>query len=1222
MVTDRNQNLKPATQPRRTIYTLQDGMPIDFGMLSNDIFENELLEIDDQEAGRDKLGLALAGVGYRSVAFNLGVLANLAEKNLLEKVELLVTESGGSLCVGLVYALSGYRWPSSEEFLQDILPKVRRTLTSTDLRVGWWGRLLDWLFTLLGFRREHALAKLLREQWGIASSLTQLPSVPRWMILSTCHEVADLWLFGRELIGNDKVGYTVNTRIHLYTALAASATLSRRLELSTQGRAWFRFVAEDTQGQARDAQGRKTLLMEPEFSQVQLYDRAGLDVLKVLLNWPDLDFIIASDASANWLLEDRPGRISSQGRISNMARETKRLAFIQQLEEGTRDGVFLNLGDTCRRVYENAGVKDGVGEICARYLSTDEVRLAAALSADLQRLAEDDYERLFKHGKEVADYSLNAYYPGKFVPEAVPEAEDSQLRPRPPEEPPEGLVDALVSGQCVLFAGGGLAAQAGLPTWQDFLQGLIDYAHTHGELGDGLAKELLTSLLRGRVEAVASELVYTLKPEIVQEYVKETYQDAVPSQAHELLGKLPFVGAISTSYDTLLLDVFADRSPVLLFPKDAADLIDALRENRFFVNNLYGAVGNPDVKPFTQHQFTDNRIQSAQYRDFIATLYQRYSLFFVGASINHIRDFLDTMGLAGKQKPEQRHYALVGEPGELDATEINYLDRIYNLQVLGFRPQDVYSEVAGFLEKLEKQVYAHSTSEGEGDARQIINKVVLQNIGPFQRLEIDLAPNWNILLGDNGMGKSIILRAIAAALLGDAMDVSSVERLLNTDSDEGMIEVVVGKRSYRVTLERDPDGRPVVTSRSLSPLRLDKWLVLGFPALRSMSWERPKGPGEEDPIRKRPSPDDLRPILTGEPDNRLNDLKQWIINLDYQAVEDTPEAEIARALKKRFFDVLDRITPEVKLKLSAIDRQRMTINLETDGGIVPLEAVSQGTASIICWVGTLLQRLYEVHSTLENPIHGPALVMVDEIDAHMHPGWQRLLPEKIRELFPNVQVIANTHSPLIVGSLAPEEILVVHRAPLIAEFDAVLRIEERPGREDVGDSHAGKKTVLLEVEDGVIYRYQIPENAALIYEDGEGVEAGDQLTEDEVIIKAEKLGFDVRGWRADQILTAPLFDLDSARSPETARLIDKYTRLAAEDERSPEQEQILQDYAQKLNIRMPNLLEREEARQAYDLIRLAVAEQTRQLSPQERDKIIAELKVQIQESITGSRRPQ
>src|ERR1044071_1946114 len=80
--------------------------------------------------------------------------------------------------------------------------------------------------------------------------------------------------------------------------------------------------------------------------------------------------------------------------------------------------------------------------------------------------------------------------------------------------------------------------------------------------------------------------------------------------------------------------------------------------------------------------------------------------------------------------------------------------------------------------------------------------------------------------------------------------------------------------------------------------------------------------------------------------------------------------------------------------------------------------------AVYSWVGVLLRRLFQVYSDDPESIRNSrALVLVDEIDLHLHPAWQRQILPLIRRHFPNVQLIASTHSPLVVGSV-PEGCLI------------------------------------------------------------------------------------------------------------------------------------------------------------------------------------------------------
>jgi len=120
--------------------------------------------------------------------------------------------------------------------------------------------------------------------------------------------------------------------------------------------------------------------------------------------------------------------------------------------------------------------------------------------------------------------------------------------------------------------------------------------------------------------------------------------------------------------------------------------------------------------------------------------------------------------------------------------------------------------------------------------------------------------------------------------------------------------------------------------------------------------------------------------------------------------------------------VIEGVTGDMTIRFKAVDVSRGRVLLETDDGEVPLEAVSQGTVSLLGWIGVLMQRLFEVHDQSAAPTREFALVLMDELDAHMHPEWQQQIVSLLRERFPNVQFLASTHAPLVVGGLDPEQI--------------------------------------------------------------------------------------------------------------------------------------------------------------------------------------------------------
>jgi predicted ATP-binding protein involved in virulence len=105
------------------------------------------------------------------------------------------------------------------------------------------------------------------------------------------------------------------------------------------------------------------------------------------------------------------------------------------------------------------------------------------------------------------------------------------------------------------------------------------------------------------------------------------------------------------------------------------------------------------------------------------------------------------------------------------------------------------------------------------------------------------------------------------------------------------------------------------------------------------------------------------------------------------------------------------------VEFQGVDPATRRVTVITDDGPAPMDDVSQGVSCLIGWVGVLLQRMYEICSDHADPSSRYALVLMDEIDAHMHPSWQRVLLPRIRECFPNNQLLATTDSPLLLNGL-------------------------------------------------------------------------------------------------------------------------------------------------------------------------------------------------------------
>lgn len=327
----------------------------------------------------------------------------------------------------------------------------------------------------------------------------------------------------------------------------------------------------------------------------------------------------------------------------------------------------------------------------------------------------------------------------------------------------------------------------------------------------------------------------------------------------------------------------------------------------------------------------------------------------------------------------------------------------------------------------ERIIFTEGTNPPKHPTKHTLSFVALDMIGPFEHLELDIAPGWNLLLGDNGSGKSTLLRAIALALAGaDTKAAIAASRLLRTDAETGTILLQTDHHAYESSLVR-VRGDVVTTPRAETLVADAKWLALGFPAVRGHSTRDIAGPTITS--SRLAGVHDLLPILDGIVDSRLDDTQQWIVNTALRA--DGNESEEIRMRHARlidwWFDVVRDLLPGPDFDFARLDRETWKVLVRTNDGVIPIEQLSLGMVSTICWIGTLLRRLAEAYPESETPELEPALVLIDELDAHLHPSWQQRLVPLVRQRFPNVQVIAASHSALIANNLGPNEIVVLSR---------------------------------------------------------------------------------------------------------------------------------------------------------------------------------------------------
>lgn len=730
--------------------------------------------------------------------------------------------------------------------------------------------------------------------------------------------------------------------------------------------------------------------------------------------------------------------------------------------------------------------------------------------------------------------------------------------------PPDDLISSLAKDECVLYSGAGLSANMGLPTWSLFISGLLRWATDSGYINTVLADALKEAIEHGEIDVVADSLINSIGSNLdaVNNYLREVFLAPAPNLSHQyvLLRKIPFCAALSANFDNLLERNYESIVKSRIYtPKDTESLLASLSRNDFFILKLYGTLERPESVVVAPAQYQALIAENLIFSQFMDSLFFSRTLFFLGNSLNGIAAYLNGLKFQGTSTP-RRHYALVDVTGSAWKVKADLLQRRYGINVLPYSASPGYPEINSFLERIieklevQKADAAVNLMSADKTPRSVtwLKRLTIENIGPFDKQSFDLNRGWNVLFGDNGVGKSNALKAIAVALCGqDARPYA--EQLIKADQSSATITLdmasevngISEERSYITKLHRTRTGAEV-ESIPTRALEVENLLSLGFPPLRAMSEGRTT---ERMEAKEGPDPGDLLPLISGSPDNRLDKLKNWILDLNYLIKDSADPVEIDRLTNalSEFFDVIRELTPGVEIELASIDVARKRVMVKTRDGVIPIDYVSQGTSSLMGWIGVLWRRLFDMRGKEHTARERPALVLIDEIDAHMHPKWQQTLPVDIRRLFPSLQVIATTHSPLIVPALERGEVFSLTRKP-------------------------GEKR-----------------------------------------IDVEKISEDYRGYRADQILTSRLFSLLTSRDKATHDELMEYTQLAVATSLDEAKQNRLEELGAKLKMRLPLPWEREQARQTYDLIRDALTQKIEEMDYDNRGRILDEVKAQLLE---------
>ncbi|RLD21546.1 MAG: hypothetical protein DRI69_03760 [Bacteroidetes bacterium] len=379
-----------------------------------------------------------------------------------------------------------------------------------------------------------------------------------------------------------------------------------------------------------------------------------------------------------------------------------------------------------------------------------------------------------------------------------------------------------------------------------------------------------------------------------------------------------------------------------------------------------------------------------------------------------------------------------------------------------------------------------------------LKKLDLKNFRLFSNFELEMPDsNLIVLVGNNGAGKTSILDAIALCFTHFTGELLSKSERYNIESWFLVDDVRHGNKEGKVTIDfeyeipaqneffnNENHTKSITVNRDINEpnLKFEK-LPKGFvdrikkllndnklssiPIIAYYNANRTTSGTD----RKSTSSVTYNNMLIAY-ERALNiqepnfaSFEEWFIQQTRQEnaykveKEDlTIELPALKNVRQAFMSFIKEIEPgvysdlvvkgESSVKTDFSERIKEFLSIEKNGTELKFKQLSNGERMVVGLVCEIARRLTIANDNAEDALTGDGVVLIDEIDLHLHPNWQRTIVSALQMTFPNVQFIITTHSPLVLSGIKRESLLLLKKGEVVP-------------REDLPDIYSGTADEIL-----------------------------------------------------------------------------------------------------------------------------------------------------------------